>query len=111
MKTLKKILSAFLILMSAESMFAQRDTTIKIKTSSQCEQCKKRLENSLSFEKGVKSIVLDIDTKEITVKYNPQKTNAEKLKIAISKTGYDADEIPADKKAYDKLPSCCQKPK
>ena len=94
-----------------KEIFAQSDTTITIKTSAQCEQCKKRLENSLSFAKGVKSAKLNLETKEISIKYNRKKTTLKKLKTAISKTGYDADEIPADKNAYDKLPNCCKKPK
>jgi hypothetical protein len=41
--------------------------------------------------------------------YNPKKTNPEQLKKVISSVGYDADEMLADKKAYDALPPCCKK--
>ena len=51
---------------------------------------------------------LDLDTKIITVSYNPDKVNVEKIKTSISKAGYSADEVKADKKAYNKLPSCCK---
>jgi hypothetical protein len=33
------------------------------------------------------------------------------IQIAISKLGYDADSIPADPKAYEKLNACCKKKK
>jgi len=83
---------------------------IKIQTSAQCEMCKERIEEALAFEKGVKNSELDLDSKIIEVIYYPGKTNPEKIRKAISKAGYDADDILADKKAYKKLPLCCRKP-
>ena len=63
-----------------------------------------------AYEKGVKSSNLDLDNKIVSVIYNPEKTTPEKLRTAISKLGYDADDIPLVKEAYDKLPACCKKP-
>ncbi len=83
--------------------------TVKIQTSAKCNDCKERLEHNISFEKGVKSVELDNETKILTVVYKTAKTNEEKIKIAITKVGYDADEMPADQKAHDRLPACCQK--
>ncbi|WP_375446659.1 heavy-metal-associated domain-containing protein [uncultured Fibrella sp.] len=86
-----------------------KDKEVKIKTSAICEMCKARIERNLAFEKGVKEATLDVDTKVVTIKYNPAKTDVTKLKANITKTGYDADEVAADPKGYDKLPSCCKK--
>ena len=82
---------------------------IKIKTSAQCEKCKATIEKALAFEKGVKSSNLNVDTKVCTVKYDATKTTPDKIKLAISKVGYDADAVKADPKAYAKLASCCKK--
>lgn len=86
-----------------------KDKEVKIKTSAVCEMCKARIERNLAFEKGVKEATLDVESKVVTVRYNPAKTDVSKLKATINKTGYDADELPADAKSYDKLPSCCKK--
>ena len=88
---------------------ADKYTTIKIKTSAMCDMCKETIEKVLAFEKGVKSSELDVDTKVCTVKYDASKTTPEKIKLAISKAGYDADEVKADPKAYNKLSPCCKK--
>jgi len=88
--------------------FAQNDT-VWIKTSAQCEICKSAIEHQLNFEKGVKSAILDIATKDIIVIYNSKKTNPEQLRKSISMIGYDADSIKADAKAYEKLHACCKK--
>lgn len=82
---------------------------IKIQTSAVCGMCKDRIETDLSKENGVKSVSLDTDTKIVTVGYNPEKTDPDKIRTAISKIGYDADDVKADPAAYDKLPSCCKK--
>ena len=83
---------------------------IKIKTSSQCSMCKDRLEGVLAFEKGIISSDLNVDTKILTVTYKPAKISPAKIREIVSKTGYDADSIPADKQAYSKLPACCKVP-
>jgi mercuric ion binding protein len=86
-----------------------KNTEIKITTSAVCGQCKDRIEQGLAYEKGIKDVVLDVDTKIATVGYNPAKTTPENIRKAISNLGYDADTIPADKMAYEKLPACCKK--
>jgi mercuric ion binding protein len=83
---------------------------VKIKTSSQCNDCKERIEEALAFEKGVKKSELDVKTQVVTVSYKKGKTSPEKIRKAISKVGYDADNVAADTKAYSKLPACCKKP-
>lgn len=83
--------------------------TVEIKTSAQCEMCKTRLEKAFAYEKGVKSSELNVETAVFTVTYLPKKTNLEKLKVSITKIGYDADDLKANEKAYKELPGCCQK--
>lgn len=82
---------------------------IKIQTSAVCGMCEDRIEGNIAYEKGVKSVELDDESKVVTIGYDPRKTDAGKLRTAISKLGYDADDVPADKEAHDKLPACCQK--
>ena len=106
---MKKIkLIVFLLLFATSYSFAQSDT-LKIKTSAQCEKCKATIEHQLNFEKGVKSAVLDVETKEATIIFNPNKTTPDKLRKSVSLAGYDADTIKADEKSYNKLHSCCKK--
>ena len=91
------------------SLRDDKDKEVKIKTSAICEMCKARIERNLAFEKGVKTADLDVKTKVVTIRYNAAKTDVNKLKANISKTGYDAEEVVADPVGYNKLPSCCKK--
>lgn len=107
---MKTIITIFTIAFAGIFSSAHASTdTLKIKTSAQCGDCKERIENKLNFSKGVKSATLDLKTKIATVIYDSKKTNPEQIKAAIVKVGYDADTMPADEKAYNKLPKCCQK--
>jgi periplasmic mercuric ion binding protein len=109
MKSIAIILS--ILALSIGQVFGQKGIEeIKIKTSSQCEMCKHRLEESMAFERGVKKSSLDLETGIITVSYQAKRTNPDQIRLAISKTGYDADEVAAEPKAYAKLPACCKKP-
>lgn len=86
----------------------QKDTII-IKTSTECNMCKERVERDMAFTKGVISASLNVEKSELTVTYKTHKTSPEKIRIAVSKTGYDADHIKANEKAYKRLPDCCKK--
>jgi cation transport ATPase len=88
---------------------ARETKKLEIKTTAQCEMCKERLEKAFAYEKGVKYSELDVETAVFTVEFLPNKTTPEKLQIAVTKIGYDADSLKADEKAYKKLPDCCQK--
>ncbi len=106
---MKKILVIALIILGGYINASAQDTTAVIKSTAQCGECKEKIEAALNFEKGVKSSNVNIETKEVTVVYNSQKTDINKIRTAISKPGYDADEVPADEKAYKRLKPCCTK--
>ena len=97
------------LLTGSVSFASDQPQTVKIKTSAICKMCKARIERNLAYEKGVTDVNLDVATKVVTVSFNPQKTNVAKIKANIVKTGYDADELIANPKGYEKLPSCCKK--
>ena len=90
---------------SADKKLAHLD----IRTSTVCDMCEKTIEENLIYEKGVKSVNVDLATSEIHVEYDPRKNSPENLRLAVSKLGYMADEIPGDPEAFKKLPACCQK--
>lgn len=114
MKTSVKILLiAFLAIMFSNHLQAQdpepKIKEIKIQTSAICGMCEERIESNMAYEKGVTLVELDDKTKIVTITYRTAKTDPKKLREAISKLGYDADDVEADPKAYAKLPACCKK--
>lgn len=109
-------LSAIVMLLLANKPLAAQTATdapnknsvVKIKTSAECDMCKTRIEKEVSLMKGVKKATLDLETKVLTVEYNPKKVSPEKIRSAISALGYDADDVKANNRATKQLPHCCQ---
>lgn len=110
---MKKLFLIISILLTAVVVNAQSKNgkfkEVTIKTSAQCDMCKSRIEKEMTYEKGVKKAELTVDTKILTVTYDTTKTDVAKIKAAVVKTGYDADELQGEAKAYEKLPACCKK--
>lgn len=100
-----------MLVMVGTTINAQDATTaeLKIKTSAVCDMCKETIEKHMAFEKGVKKSSLDVDSKILTVTYNPAKITPEQIRKAVAQSGYDADDVPANPKAYKKLDACCKK--
>lgn len=104
-----KSIVLFLMFLIPFSSMAGNEKVVVFKSSINCDMCKSKIEKDLPLTKGVKSVSVDVEKKEIKVVYNADKTDVTKLKAAISKIGYDADDVVADKKSHDHLPKCCQK--
>ncbi len=100
-----------LMLFSSAAYSQGRNTEeVEIMTSAQCPMCKESIEKMLTFERGVRHALLDMETKKVTVRYNSRRTDPDKLRKAINKLGYDADDMEGDPEAYAELPACCKKP-
>lgn len=56
----------------------------------ECQNCVKRIKDNLRFEKGVKAVNPDLKTKLVTVQYDSEKTDPEKLIKAFAKINYKA---------------------
>jgi copper chaperone CopZ len=107
---LKKLGVIFILFMALDTIAqSKKNEVVKIKTSAECDQCKKRLESNLIYVKGVKFAKLDVPSKILTVTFNAEKTNVDKIRSEISLLGYDADAVKADSLQYEKLPACCKK--
>lgn len=104
---MKKILILLFALSLSFAVNAQVKT-VAIKTSAVCEMCKNTLEKDLTFEKGVKSVNLDLETMVLNIAYIDSKTDPDKLRKRVTKVGYNADSLMRDPKAYEKLDECCK---
>ncbi len=113
---LKQIVMILFLCMTVAKGFAQKEnkgkavikTTIVCDHCKACETCGKNFQTNMLKIKGVKMFELDEKAMTVTVYYNTKKTDLETIRIAISKFGYDADEVKADEEAYSKLDDCCK---
>lgn len=73
-----------------------------------CEQCKKRIEKAAYGVPGVKTANWDINTHQLSVILNEEKSSPADLDKAIAKVGHDTKEVKATQEDYDNLHSCCK---
>ena len=73
-----------------------------------CETCGMKFKTEMLKIKGVRAYELDDENMTFTIFYNEKKTDLQTIKVAISKLGYDADEVKADPEAYESLDDCCK---
>ena len=72
-----------------------------------CGKCKTRIEKSVRVV-GVRKAIWNMDTKSLTVKFNPKIISLEKIHELIAEAGHDTEELYAHKKAFQSLPKCCK---
>ena len=74
----------------------------------QCGTCKMNLTKAFKKVDGINSFDISIENKLVKVSYDKAKTDADKIEGAIVMAGYQANDKPGNKEAYDKLPECCK---
>ena len=103
---MKSLILSIVFISIAGFGFAQAKTET-LKVSGECNSCKKKIE-SAAKKAGATYAVWDVDSKELTIKYNSTATNNAKIQKAIASVGYDTPDFKATEDAYHKLDKCCQ---
>ena len=102
MRTLKVILAAVVFLFASNIVFAQERQAVKLKknealvvfsVSMDCHSCEQKVKKNIAFEKGVKDLTTNLDKQLVTIKYQTNKTDKDKLQKAIVKLGFTCEEI------------------
>ena len=65
-----------------------------------CANCVKKVQENISFEKGVKGLDICQGHQTVTVKYDPAKTSEATLKAAIEKLGYEVSGVVAPEEVH-----------
>jgi len=73
-----------------------------------CAMCKTRIEEAAMAIDGVEFAEFNLDSKELTVKYDAELTNADEILKAVADAGHDNEKYKADDKTYNALPGCCK---
>lgn len=109
---MKNIVFGIMLLFIAFSTQAQekknKNAKYSFEVNGNCDLCKKRIEKAAYSVTGVKSAYWSVDTHQINLIVNEEKSSIAEVKKAIAKVGHDTDEIKATKEDYDNLHSCCQ---
>ncbi|MHA7109993.1 heavy-metal-associated domain-containing protein [Sunxiuqinia elliptica] len=106
MKT-KVLMLVIALFMGAGSAMA-KDKSEKFKVNGNCGMCEKRIEKAAKSVEGVSLADWDKKSKLISVTFDDQKTDVDKVQLAIAKVGHDTPKHKASNEVYNELPGCCQ---
>src|ERR1700741_2310303 len=96
----------FLYISASAQKKSPVDSIVAFKVYGNCDICKNRIEKA-SKGKGVTSAIWDVDTKMLSLDYNPSITSPEKVQERIADAGHDTQVKKAKDRIYDELPGCC----
>ncbi|RZJ73469.1 heavy-metal-associated domain-containing protein [Flavobacterium sp.] len=109
---MKKFLFMLLVGLTAIGANAQdkknKNAKYSVEVDGNCESCKKRIEKAALSVSGVKSAVWDVDSHQLNLILNEEKTSVDQVEKAIAKVGHDTKNVKAEKTDYDNLHSCCK---
>jgi len=86
--------------------FPKKDSTVQFTAQGLCQMCKDRIEDAAKG-KGVTSASWDIESKILTLQYNPGLTTPDKVEQRIADVGHDTENKKAKDYIYKDLPDCC----
>lgn len=102
------VLSFILMLSAGFTLEAQNKKDLKndketvvFNVSMTCENCQKRIEKNIAFERGVTDMKVDLANKTVQIEFKQSQTTIEKLQQAIEKLGYEVT-VKTDKKEEEK---------
>jgi copper chaperone CopZ len=109
MKNIVLMLCMVFVGLSAQAQEKKnKNAKYSIEVNGNCEQCKKRIEKAAYSVSGVKSAVWSVETHQLSLVVNEEKTSISAVKKAIAKVGHDTEEEKAADEVYDNLHHCCQ---
>lgn len=87
--TITTLVCIIAVLFSAEAAKKKSKTkTVCYKVSIHCENCKKEIEESIPFKKGVKDLTVNMSAKSVTVVFDPTKTDSLKIQKELEKLDF-----------------------
>jgi Cu(I)/Ag(I) efflux system membrane fusion protein len=73
-----------------------------------CEMCKARIEAKANAMNGIKSAIWDLQTRQLHLQYDFQKTDLNILSKLLAEIGHDTEKHKANDDVYNALPECCK---
>ena len=103
---MKKLFIFSAMMLTATVALAKDIKTVVLTTNPEmhCENCEKKIKGSLRFEKGIKNIITNLNSKTVTIKYDADKTTVDNIIKGFKKIKYEAKEVKNTPKKGENTP-------
>ena len=103
-----KLLLVVLLMFSFFGFAQNNNQTSIIEVDGVCGMCKSRIEKACIKTKGVKMANWNVETHQLKVIYNENKTDLDVIKSNIASVGHDTDSHKATEEDYMSVHQCCR---
>ncbi len=94
MKAKRSIAILAMAFVSAVTVMAKDIRTVVFQVDQMhCENCERKVQNNMKFEKGLKEIKTNLKDKTVEIKYDAEKTDVAKLQAGFKKFKYEAKTV------------------
>ncbi len=97
-----------ILLIGATGLAQNKNAKATIEVDGVCGMCKQRIEKASIQAKGVKSAIWDVDTHQLSLIYNEEKTDLSKIQQSVADSGHDTQDIKAKDEVYENIDPCCK---
>ena len=106
MKTI--FLSLTILCMTTMSFAQNKNAKASFEVDGVCMMCKNRIEKASLKTKGVKSAVWNVESHELRLIFDENKTDLISIQKNIAGVGHDTKELKATDEAYNSVHPCCK---
>lgn len=92
---MKRSILSIVTLLFVFSIYAKDIQELVVTTTPpmSCQNCENKIKGNLRFEKGVKKIETNLSEQRVTIEYDAEKTDPEKIEKAFQQIGYKVEVI------------------
>lgn len=106
---MKKAILIISVLFMGVTGFAQnKNAKATIEVDGVCGMCKERIEKASVQAKGVKMATWNVETHELDLIYNENRTDLATIQQSIADSGHDTQAIKAKDEVYNAIDPCCK---
>lgn len=105
---MKKLVLVLIMIASTVSFAQDKNKRESLEVDGVCMMCKSRIEKACFKTKGVKSAVWNVDTHELKLIYDENKTDLKTIEQNILAVGHDTKTLKATDEAYSAVHPCCK---
>ena len=106
MKTV--FLSLTILCMTTMSFAQNKNARASFEVDGVCMMCKNRIEKASLKTKGVKSAIWNVESHELRLIFDENKTDLISIQKNIAGVGHDTKELKATDEAYNSVHPCCK---
>ncbi|AUC77075.1 MULTISPECIES: heavy-metal-associated domain-containing protein [unclassified Olleya] len=105
---MKKLVLVLLMIATTVTFAQDKNKRESLEVDGVCAMCKSRIEKACFKTKGVKSAIWSVETHELKLIFDENKTDLKTIEANVAGVGHDTKALKATDEAYGSVHNCCK---